>query len=124
MFSGWKTSLEVRVRRFTVQHNARMRLRICHRSESFSTDAVSASKECSAHLTSPMLTLVTCRRPQSAVIEELDTSDTSSDGTVDAILEYGMHTSAAGGGAVGMPLSVQELMTVASRMVSSSSNTP
>lgn len=55
------------------------------------------------------------------MIEELDSSDISSDGSVDAILERGVHAAfAADDSAVGLPLSMQELMTVASRLVSSS----
>jgi hypothetical protein len=69
----------------------------------------------------------TCRRPQapspSAVIEELD-SDISSDGTADAVIERDMRYYAASSSAsssssaAGLPLDMQDLCTLAGRLVS------
>lgn len=70
------------------------------------------------HRASHATACAACRRPQSAVIEEVETTDVSSDGSVDAILECSIYSNAEDRHVVDCPLTVQELMTVASRMVS------
>jgi hypothetical protein len=65
-----------------------------------------------------------CRKPQapypSAVIEELD-SDISSDGTADAVIERDMRYyagSSSSSSITGLPLDMQDLCTLAGRLVS------